>query len=51
MTDLFTGINAIEFRGRFQSQEDCYVYLYCVIGVRFVVAQMTLRERQLSQEV
>ena len=30
MTDLFTGINAIEFGRRFQSQEDCYRYLYSI---------------------
>ena len=30
MTDLFTGINAIEFGRRFQNQEDCYRYLYSI---------------------
>ena len=30
MTNLFTGINAIEFGRRFQGQEDCYRYLYSI---------------------
>ena len=42
---MFTGINVTEFGRRFQNQENCYRFLYSVIGVSFVAPHMTLRER------
>ena len=42
---MFTGINVTEFGRRFQNQENCYRFLYSVIGVSLVDPHMILRER------